>query len=589
MSGKPQEVIIIYDADGNEVSRTVKDIESTTGTETGTGTGTGTPTVPPYVYTPGATAPTNGSAMDYAAWLQGHTKDQAEQDSLRQQQAIETQRQKSVIDANNAYKTGLATYGANAEKMASMGLTGSGYGEYLTGKAYATQRADINAANSLAAQRKDEVLYQERVAKDNADQLYAQNMIEIGNQQNTNYGAIYDAVLNGATLDSVMQDARWSTLSTEQQQLITRTANANVLQGMLDSGKSLDEVKSDSRWATLTPDMQTKLESNYNESVKLETETNLAEFESNYATWLANIKSGALTLDELKNLDAYKKMAADPNGATFITQLEAAQTDYNTAYNAKAKEELDITADLTDDAIKQWADKYNVDEATVNEVKAERTKNVNETISGNITKMTELTDPDEKNAAMDEILSEIEVNFAKGYISKKERQGHYAEIVGNYIDNLDQVSIEDAIDAEKDYKALVTEGKLSYKDYNDLVKNMYSKVGKAVSVSGTKVARETKQQNGVSFEPGKVTIGGTTTTVVEGFDYTINGTTYQTTVDKNKKANKETAQILDFVAKNKAKNGETVLVGDTVYVYDNDGWYQLEKKAGMGAFVKAIS
>lgn len=557
MSGTKREEII-YDANGNVISRNIYPV-------TETETGTGTPTVPSYVYTPGDSAPTNGSAMAYATWLHGSTKYNAEQDSLRQQQAIETQRQKSVIDANNAYKTGLATYGANAEKMASMGLTGSGYGEYLTGKAYATQRADINAANSLAAQRKDEVLYQEGVAKDNADQLYAQNLIEIGNQQNTNYGAIYDAVLNGATLESVMEDARWSTLSPTHQQLITQTANANVLQGMLDSGKSLDEVKSDSRWATLTPDMQTKLESNYNESVKLETESNRAEFESNYANWLTNIKSGAITLDELKNLDAYKKMAADPNGATFIAQLEAAQTDYNTAYNATVKDELgDITADLTDDAIKQWADKYNVDEATVNEVKAERNRVTNETISGNITKMTELTDPDEKNAAMDEILSEIEVNFAKGYISKKERQGHYAEIVGNYIDNLDQVSIEDAIDAEKDYKALVTEGKLSYKDYNDLVKNMYSKVGKTISAIGE------MHENGTGI-------------------YEINNKKYPVDVNKQEKASSSEALILTSIAGNKTDIGTSVLVGDTVYVRFDDGWYQLKKQPGMGAFVKAVS
>lgn len=64
--------------------------------------------------------------------------------------AAETARQRETVDAGTAYSTALATYGANAEKLAGMGLTGSGYGDYLTGRAYAAMRAETQDANARA-------------------------------------------------------------------------------------------------------------------------------------------------------------------------------------------------------------------------------------------------------------------------------------------------------------------------------------------------------------------------------------------------------------------------------------------------------
>lgn len=232
-----------------------------------TGTGAeGSATPPSYIYTPGSAAPTDGDPLSYAGWLQGSTKYQAEQDRIRKEQQAQTDRQRQIVDANSAYMQGRALYGANAERMASMGLANSGYGEYLTGKAYATQRGEVQNANRTAQQRIDQAYYEERKIQQQADAKYAEDLIGIKNQQNTSYGALYDSAINGASIDSIMQDSRWATLTPEQQSVIRGATVSNSIKAALDSGKTLDEIKTNAvyGWDGLTVDQQNALTTYYN-------------------------------------------------------------------------------------------------------------------------------------------------------------------------------------------------------------------------------------------------------------------------------------------------------------------------------------
>ena len=70
----------------------------------------------------------------------------AEEQKLAAEEAAGIQRQRDMIDAANAYERNKATYGAKAEALADMGLTGGGYSDYLDAQAYATQRGDVQAA-----------------------------------------------------------------------------------------------------------------------------------------------------------------------------------------------------------------------------------------------------------------------------------------------------------------------------------------------------------------------------------------------------------------------------------------------------------
>ena len=92
-------------------------------------------------------------ADTYEAWYASQKEyyDKLYADTLKQ---ISANREKAIIDASAAKGQAMPTYGANAERLASMGLTGGGYSDYLTGQAHAAYRGDVQAANALAEQSK---------------------------------------------------------------------------------------------------------------------------------------------------------------------------------------------------------------------------------------------------------------------------------------------------------------------------------------------------------------------------------------------------------------------------------------------------
>ena len=112
---------------------------------------------------------------------------QAELQRQETEAQAESERERGVIDARSSYAQNLATYGANAEALASMGLSGSGYSDYLTQQAYAIQRAETQNANAQAEATKLNAKYTADAAtlaaeqqansdKLNAELSYAENL-----------------------------------------------------------------------------------------------------------------------------------------------------------------------------------------------------------------------------------------------------------------------------------------------------------------------------------------------------------------------------------------------------------------------------
>ena len=101
---------------------------------------------------------------------------QIEQNKQNALQQAESEREGAVIDARSSYAQNLATYGANAEQLAAMGLSGSGYSDYLNQQAYATQRAETQNANAQAEATKVAAEQQANSDKLNAELSYAENM-----------------------------------------------------------------------------------------------------------------------------------------------------------------------------------------------------------------------------------------------------------------------------------------------------------------------------------------------------------------------------------------------------------------------------
>lgn len=153
---------------------------------------TGTPDTSGGTGTTGSTGSTGGSTAGsgevdtYEEFLlkqEGFYKEQLdklnaqiEQNKQNALQQAESERERAVIDARSSYAQNLATYGANAEQLAAMGLSGSGYSDYLNQQAYATQRAETQNTNAQAEATKVAAEQQANSDKLNAELSYAENM-----------------------------------------------------------------------------------------------------------------------------------------------------------------------------------------------------------------------------------------------------------------------------------------------------------------------------------------------------------------------------------------------------------------------------
>ena len=165
------------------------------------------------------------TAMDNAISDAEKTKNNAYGDAQQAKDVsyadAERLREKSILDANRAYVHSQPTYGANAEALLSRGLTGSGYSDYLAGKAYATQRADIAAARETEAQSKRlaDVTYSAAISK--AKQQYDDAEAEAK--------ANYVDYINGLKGNVISDNAKF-----EEE---ARTAYSNLI-GLAEEGAS---------------------------------------------------------------------------------------------------------------------------------------------------------------------------------------------------------------------------------------------------------------------------------------------------------------------------------------------------------------
>lgn len=127
---------------------------------------------------------TRAAAQEYYDYITGA----AGKDRAAAIRAAEAARERGIVDASTAYRQMLASYGANAEKLAGMGLTGSGYSDYLSGKAYATSRAEVQHANKEAdaairsaersySQALGQAKYNKMMAEADADNTYSQALL----------------------------------------------------------------------------------------------------------------------------------------------------------------------------------------------------------------------------------------------------------------------------------------------------------------------------------------------------------------------------------------------------------------------------
>ena len=470
---KPEEILY---TDGTAMPTNT--VYPTTVVNTGATGGAGTPTASPtgtsgVLYTDGAAAlPTD--SYGYAEWLRNSSYQNATDAANKARQEALLNKQNALVGADTAYMQGLATYGANAESLASKGLSGSGYAEYLTGKNYATARAEKAAANATYQGAMNDILYQENSAKQEADRLYTEQMIQLDEKKKTDAQVAYDALMNsailGIDLGTLQADARWGSLSPDQAAAITSMVNQKALETRINNGETLDSIMASEEWGGLSTSAQSDLQNAYNVKVRGERYINaerdakagkytadtittidgwneftqaerdaLADLvdeaansksntaSDNYGTWLGAINRGEATIDDIRNLEGYSDLTEDQQ-----TSLESASNNYKNKVHSTNKQA--IFADLNkavDDGnsrmlLSYYTDEYLDDQVRQNLIeqsdadalKIERNDNIKLLISDYINAA------DYKSAQ-----TTIDAAEESGYISPAYLQKYYGEIM----------------------------------------------------------------------------------------------------------------------------------------------------------------
>ena len=129
--------------------------------------------------------------MTFEEWYAA-TKQRANETYDRTVADAELERRRAVLDAGNAYDHNRSAYGDNAAALGAMGLTGSGYSQYLDSKAYADMRGDINAADRTKQISVDNAEAVRSNTEAQADNLYMDYLNRREESRTNMFNTLYD-------------------------------------------------------------------------------------------------------------------------------------------------------------------------------------------------------------------------------------------------------------------------------------------------------------------------------------------------------------------------------------------------------------
>lgn len=112
---------------------------------------------------------------------------------------------RTMTDIDTSYQKNLAGYGKNAELLASMGLTGSGYSDYLNSQAAAQRGASERSANAYKSSSLESALKSKNSALETATATKDKALFDADTSYNTalmqhrteNFNQLYDNALKG--------------------------------------------------------------------------------------------------------------------------------------------------------------------------------------------------------------------------------------------------------------------------------------------------------------------------------------------------------------------------------------------------------
>jgi hypothetical protein len=278
--------------------------------------------------------------MEAAEASKNLSYESAEKARAEAERAADVARQRAVADANAAYAQNKAEYGAKAEAMGNMGLTGGGYSDWLNASAYAQNRSDVQIAQAKSDAAKSTAKYNEEQAKLAAD-------IQYNNQKYTTEEknlALYEQLLRGVsdgtyTLDDAKALANAFGFSEEWTNSVINSAN-NYNDKI---GKEEEDIKTEQNRSDYTNILIGASNGTYDE-----------------ATASALAKEYGLTDDQTTAIiNAAKGHKGEKTGDSFVDLLVGASNGSVTKEVAAAiAKHYGLTDDQLD-AIKGAADAYN--------------------------------------------------------------------------------------------------------------------------------------------------------------------------------------------------------------------------------------
>lgn len=294
--------------------------------------------------------------------------DEQEQSTIDRAKA---ERERNIADANSSYALNRAGYGANAETLASMGLTGSGYSDYLDQQAYATQRAEVQAANVQSESTKLEAEQQANADRLNAQLTYDQNMaqnkanladyqLQQEEQRKAAYAELLTYANNGTYSEQQIEElgAQYG-LNDDQVKLLTDAAktykenqqNATYyeLLGSVDTS-GFESLKSALDSGSITQAQYENLRENYQTYYyDMYTSSISSDFTAVNTEDIDNaVNKGYITKVQYDNLkQKYNESLASSISAAFIFYANGVQLDEQTARSVV--DELKNTGWLTDE------------------------------------------------------------------------------------------------------------------------------------------------------------------------------------------------------------------------------------------------
>jgi len=216
-------------------------VDTTYGANTNTGS---TPTAGDGTETAAVTTPTyeemeaeiRDKGKENAENLYNSTVEEIDRGLASKNQDIEADRVRAIDSARTDYDHNQSSYGAKAERIAQMGLTGSGYSDYLDSQAYAQYQGGVASANSDA----------NKASRDAADLAESQRLAALQKRDETVAGLDTTYQRNMQIYNEGKKDAR-------------NAAYATILAGINTGAYDLEQVQQLASDNDLTPDQTTAL------------------------------------------------------------------------------------------------------------------------------------------------------------------------------------------------------------------------------------------------------------------------------------------------------------------------------------------